>query len=80
VYGLPEAELRWHVLLSKGLVKHGFKPCTTDSCLSNKTRRGNTTTVLVYVDGMLVAGTLADVQDVKTLLAQSFTVTDRGVA
>jgi hypothetical protein len=78
VYGLPEVGLRWKELLSKELVKYGFKPCMTDSGLIKKS--DNATYVLVYVADMLVAGTLADVHQVKTQLPQSFTVKDLGVA
>jgi hypothetical protein len=67
-------------LLSRELVEYGFKPRTTDSCPFKETQSENITYVLVYVDNMLVAGTLADVQQVKRRLTQSFTVKDLGVA
>jgi hypothetical protein len=57
-----------HELLSKELVKYVFKPCMIDSCLFKKTRGENTTYVLVYVDDMLVAGTLADQKHPEALL------------
>jgi hypothetical protein len=80
VYGLPEAGLRWHEMLSKELVQYGFKPCLTDSCLFVKMNSKSRTYVLVYVDDMLVAGALSDAQNVKRQLAQSFTTKDLGVA
>jgi hypothetical protein len=46
VYGLPEAGVRWHELLSKTLFKYGFKPCMIDFCLLMKTQRENSTYVL----------------------------------
>jgi hypothetical protein len=65
VYRLPEAGLRWHEMLSKELVQYGFKPCLTDSCPFIKLNGKNLTYVLVYVDDMLVAGSLSDVLNVK---------------
>ena len=80
LYGLPEAGLRWHELLTEELVRYGFQPCLTDPCLFVKKDGTKCTYVLVYVDDMLVAGELSDVTQVKQQLAQSFTIKDLGEA
>lgn len=80
LYGLPEAGLRWHELLSKELVRYGFQSCLTDPCLFVNKSSNKCTYVLVYVDDMLVVGALSDVLRVKQQLAESFTIKDLGVA
>jgi hypothetical protein len=60
LYGLKQAPRAWYARLCSKLIQLGFKPSKGDTSLFYYTKGGITIYVLVYVDDIIVASSLAD--------------------
>ena len=61
LYGIKQAPHDWWIMLSKFLVKLGYKQCPYDQCLySKRDDEGNVLYVPTHVDDMYVTGTRGD--------------------
>jgi histone deacetylase 1/2 len=60
LYGLKQAPRAWYARLCSKLIQLGFKPSKGDTSLLYYTKGGITIYVLVYVDDIIVASSLAD--------------------
>lgn len=79
IYGLKQASKQWYAKLSDSLITIGFKPSTADYSLFTKTNDSSFTTLLIYVDDMVLADNdLSEIQFVKTFLHDKFKIKDLG--
>lgn len=56
LYGLKQASRQWYSKLSTFITGHGFTQSKADYTLFTKCSKNSFTTILVYVDGIIVAG------------------------
>ena len=75
LYGLIQSAKRWYETLAEVLEKNGFKQNMMDKCVFNKLESdGTQTTVVVYVDDLLITSKRKlHVYNVKDLIQQEFT-------
>lgn len=79
MYGIKQALGQWFSKLSSTLLSFGFQQSTSDASLFVRSKGSSFTTVLIYVDDMVVIGNdIQDIQEVKSLLSQSFHMKDLG--
>lgn len=79
LYGLKQAPRQWFSKLCSTLKEHGFQQSKCDYSLFTKVTQGRLTTILIYVDDLLLVGTdLLDLQEVKDFLSKLFHMKDMG--
>ena len=80
LYGLKQSGRNWNCLLSKELVKSGFKQSLTDPCIFSKHDGRDIVILLIWVDDMVLASSNASMlEDVKRTLSRKFKMKDLGV-
>ena len=80
LYGLKQAPRAWFAKLKSELENRGLIASEADPALFISEKDGRRTYVLVYVDDILVAGTLENIKFVKSVLQEKFDVKDMGEA
>ena len=79
LYGLKQAPRQWFSKLCSALKDHGFQQSKCDYSLFTKITQGRLTTILIYVDDLLLTGTdIQDIEDVKQFLSALFHMKDMG--
>ena len=80
LYGLRQASRQWYEKLSKVLLDCGFTQSQADfSLFTKKKQDGHFTTLLIYVDDMLLTGDdRAEINSVKKVLDDLFRIKDLG--
>lgn len=79
LYGLKQAPRQWFLKLSLALKQFGFKQSNSDHTLFLSHSSTGCTTLLVYVDDILITGSNSTViQQVKGYLATQFKIKDLG--
>ena len=78
LYGLRQAPRAWHTRLQAELESQGLRVSAADAGLY--TNKAGTLYVLAYVDDLLFAGQLSDIQKVIGALKKAFTITELGDA
>ncbi|RVX15238.1 Retrovirus-related Pol polyprotein from transposon TNT 1-94 [Vitis vinifera] len=79
LYGLKQASRQWFLKLSSALKAAGFKQSWSDYSLFVRNTQGRFTTLLVYVDDVILAGnSLQDIIETKQFLASHFKLKDMG--
>jgi hypothetical protein len=80
LYGLRQASRQWYEKLSHFLITIGYKHMPSDPTLFTKTTSASFTTLLVYVDDIVLSGNcLAEIESTKSKLHQAFGIKDIGV-
>ena len=79
LYGLKQASRQWYSKLSSFLLSLGYVQSQADHSLYAKSENSHFTTILVYVDDIVVAGnSLMEIHNVKALLDKQFKIKDLG--
>ncbi|GJW51845.1 retrovirus-related pol polyprotein from transposon TNT 1-94 [Tanacetum coccineum] len=79
LYGLKQAPRQWFAKLSSALLSFGFVQSKVDYSLFIKSNTSSFTTVLVYVDALLITGSSQDeIQHLKSQLSSYFHMKDLG--
>ncbi|RVW16870.1 Retrovirus-related Pol polyprotein from transposon RE1 [Vitis vinifera] len=79
LYGLRQASRQWYSKLSSSLLKFGFSQAKTDSSLFIRQTSTSFIALLIYVDDVIIASNdLKEIDVVKKLLHESFTIKDLG--
>ena len=80
LYGLKQASRKWFEKLSTELLQCGYKQATADHTLFLKHDSSSFTTLLVYVDDILLAGnSLSEFAYIKKVLDDKFRIKDLGL-
>ena len=74
LYGLLEGANAWYFTICDKLTKMGFTPLVCEPCIFSKTIEQNDIKVLIYVDDILVTGTVRLVEWVKRELEKDFKI------
>jgi hypothetical protein len=73
LYGLVQSANLWHETLTGVLSKDGFKPNPLDNCVWNKTVNEVQTTIVIYVDDLLITSkSKASIKHVRDLIEHEF--------
>ncbi|KAK4394326.1 Retrovirus-related Pol polyprotein from transposon RE1 [Sesamum angolense] len=81
LYGLKQASRQWNLELTTKLLDYGFTQSAHDNCLFLKHTGSDFIALLVYVDDILLTGTLeSSLHNVKQYLDGLFTIKDLGSA
>lgn len=79
LYGLKQAPQCWFVKLSQTLFKYGFTESLSDYSLFTLNTNGSELRVLVYVDGLIVAGNSKEmIAQFKDYMSECFHMKDLG--
>jgi hypothetical protein len=79
LYGLKQASRQWNHKLTAALISIGYRRSYADPSLFVKHASSLFTTLLVYVDDVVLAGTnLSEINSVKAFLHHSFRIKDLG--
>ncbi|BBN68151.1 hypothetical protein Prudu_303S000400, partial [Prunus dulcis] len=79
LYGLKQSPRAWFGRFTMAMKNNGFKQCNSDHTLFLKHRKGKVTTLIIYVDDMIITGN--DKQEISQLqdyLATEFEMKDLG--
>ncbi|BBG97847.1 aldose 1-epimerase family protein [Prunus dulcis] len=79
LYGLKQSPRPWFGRFTMAMKNNGFKQCNSDHTLILKHRKGKVTTLIIYVDDMIITGN--DKQEITQLqdyLATKFEMKDLG--
>ncbi|PNX95813.1 retrovirus-related Pol polyprotein from transposon TNT 1-94 [Trifolium pratense] len=80
LYGLKQASRQWYAKLSHFLTTIGYTQMPSDPTLFTKSNQSEFTSLLVYVDDIVLAGNcLAEIQVTKSKLHEAFGIKDIGV-
>jgi hypothetical protein len=82
LYGLNKDPRQWYLKFERFMTEQGYSRCHSDHCVYFKRiENGSYIILLLYVDGMLVAGSnMQDINVLKKKLANSFAMKDLGAA
>jgi len=76
-YGLKQASRQWYAQLSTFLISH--RQCSSDHSLFLKQHLQSSTTLLLYVDDIVLSGNdLLEIKSITQLLDQVFKIKDLG--
>jgi len=80
LYGLKQAPRAWNKLIDAVLAKLGFVKCTVKfGVYVKRTSHGNTLTVCLYVDDMIITGSMEEeIEEFKGRMKIEFEMTDLG--
>ncbi|GKC23062.1 retrovirus-related pol polyprotein from transposon TNT 1-94, partial [Tanacetum coccineum] len=79
LYGLKKASMQWFEKLTSFLLQLGFKQNYVDTSLFTITHQGSFTTILVYVDDILIVGKDSGfISTIKKHLHTQFSIKDLG--
>ena len=79
LYGLKQAPRQWFAKLSNALKSNNFIQSKSDYSLFTKHETGNFTTILVYVDDLVIAGNnMQGITQAKEFLSSQFHMKDMG--
>ncbi|XP_074363338.1 uncharacterized protein LOC141703800 [Apium graveolens] len=79
IYGLRQASRQWNIELTKFLIDMGYSQSTQDYSLFVKQQDTSFTTIICYVDDLLLTGNDFDaIQSIKSDLHKAFTIKDLG--
>jgi len=79
LYELKQASRQWYARLSSFLISHGYKQCAFDYSLFLKHQNNYITTLLVYVDDIVLSGNnFTEIQNITHLLNNAFKIKDLG--
>jgi len=79
LYGLKQASRQWFAKLSSFLINVGFTQSKSNYSLFTRKITNNFTTILVYVDDIILAGDcLSEINRIKEVLNCSFKIKDLG--
>jgi len=80
LYGLKQASRKWYEKLTALLLHEGYSQSTSDYSLFTLQHNTDFTTILVYVDDIILAGTsLTEFQRIKSILDAQFKIKDLGI-
>ena len=73
LYRLKQASRKWYVRLSSFLISHGYKQCASNYSLFIKHQHNSITTLLVYVDDIVLSrNNFTEIQNITHLLDNAF--------
>lgn len=79
IYGLKQASRQWFAKLSSFLIQHGYHKSASYHSLFFKFFGFSTTTLLIYVDDIVLAGNnISEIQFITSLLDVAFKIKDLG--
>ncbi|GJY10247.1 ribonuclease H-like domain-containing protein [Tanacetum coccineum] len=79
LYGLKQAPRQWNAKLTHTLIDNGFKQSKSDYSLFTKSKNGNFTALLVYVDDIIITGNNStEIENFKKFLKTKFEIKDLG--
>ncbi|KAE9592899.1 putative RNA-directed DNA polymerase [Lupinus albus] len=79
LYGLKQASRQWHAKLTSFLIQSGYVKSSADHSLFIKSTEDSFTSILVYVDDLVLAGNnLTEINQIKSLLNTAFSIKDIG--
>lgn len=79
IYGLKQASRQWFAKLSSFLIQHGYQQSASDHSLFLKISESSTTTLLVYVDDIVLAGNnIEEIEIITGLLDHAFKIKNLG--
>jgi hypothetical protein len=80
--GLNQAPRKWYLNFDRFMIEQGYSRCHSNQCVYFKNiENGSFIIFLLYVDGILVAGSnMQDINVLKKKLGNSFAMKDLGVA
>jgi len=80
LYGLKQAGKEWNNKLNEELIKIGFTRLKSEPCVYKKINNKKEIICIlsVYVDDILIAGTLAEINSVKESIKRKFNIKDIG--
>jgi hypothetical protein len=80
-YGLKQSPRQWYLKFDRFMTEQSYSRCYSDHCVYFKRiENGSYIILLLYVDGMLVAGSnMQDINVLKKKLSNSFSMKDLGV-
>ena len=79
LYGLKQASRQWNAKLTSVLLDFGFAQSKADYSLFTKTTSTGFTSILVYVDDLIIAGDdLHEIESIKKLFDDRFRIKDLG--
>jgi hypothetical protein len=79
LYGLKQSSRQWNAKRNETLTKLGYLQSKSDYSLFTKKSRDNFTTVLLYVDDLVLAGNdIIEIDHVKQQLDSDFSIKDLG--
>ncbi|MCH80680.1 retrovirus-related Pol polyprotein from transposon TNT 1-94 [Trifolium medium] len=80
LYGLKQASRKWYEKLSNLLITEGYIQSYSDYSLFTKKYKNEFTTILVYVDDIIVTGnSMSEIDRIKNILDKSFKIKDLGL-
>ncbi|MDM1046635.1 hypothetical protein HXZ87_17665, partial [Myroides sp. R163-1] len=80
LYGLKHAPKQWHEKFDKVMLSSGFCINKCDKCVYAKGNEHDYTVVLLYIDDMIIIGSIENIKATKEMLSQHFEMKDLGVA
>lgn len=79
LYGLKQGSKQWNLKLIHTLLSLGYKQSSTGHSLFTKSTNTSFTTLLVYVDDLMLAGNdMSEISPVKSVLDDRFRIKDLG--
>ena len=77
LYGLIEASFAWHTELNSTLIEMGFEQSESDPCVYHSYQNGDRTSIVVYVDDLLImAKSAARTDEIRNFLLTKYGKTD----
>ncbi|CAL2255456.1 unnamed protein product [Prunus armeniaca] len=77
LYGLKQSPRAWFGRFTMAMKNNGFKQCNSDHTLFLKHRKGKVTTLIIYVDDMIITGNdKLEISQLQDYLATEFEMKD----
>ena len=80
LYGLKQAPKQWHEKFDRVMLSNGFRINECDKCVYVKGNEKDYVVVCLYVDDMIIIGSIDNINSTKKMLSQKFEMKDLGVA